>query len=756
MTVRRAAKQAAGRTRAVTTLDRTGIIDRGFLESLEDARGASVALPDGVPADALLEVFESQMISRHLDLAARALRASDRGYYTIGSAGHEGNALVARLTRHTDPAFLHYRSGAFMVERARGLRGSDPVYDTLLSFVASREDPVAGGRHKVWGSAPLWVLPQTSTIASHLPKAVGTAMALSRARRLALDPPVPDDSIVIASFGDASVNHSTACGAFNTARWVAHQGLPLPILFVCEDNRIGISVPTPAGWIERAFRAQPGIAYFRADGCDLVAAWDVCREAVAHCRDRRVPVFLHLDVVRLLAHAGSDVETEYRGIEAVEADEARDPLRATARSVIGAGLIDGEAAAARYEAIRARVAEAAERAAERPRLASAADVVAPLAPYSAGAVAAEAARDDYAEARARAFGGAGRLPEQGPPRHLAVNLNRALHDLMAKYPQMVLFGEDVARKGGVYHVTPDLQARFGAARVFDTLLDEQAILGMAQGAAYMGLLPVPEIQYLAYFHNASDQIRGEACSTQFFSAGQFRNPMVLRIASLGYQKGFGGHFHNDNSIAALRDIPGLAIACPSRGDDAAGMLRTCAALARIDGRVVAFLEPIALYMTRDLHAARDGGWCFPYPPPDEAVPFGEPRVYAPDARDLLVVSYGNGARMSLRAARRLERDHGVRARVLDLRWLAPLNEAAIARHARECGAVLVVDEGRRTGGIGEAIVTALAERVDPLPRTRRVCGVDTYIPLGPAANLVLPAEQDLLDAALALLRVGPT
>src|SRR6185503_5332148 len=129
-------------------------------------------------------------------------------------------------------------------------------------------------------------------------------------------------------------------------------------------------------------------------------------------------------------------------------------------------------------------------------------------------------------------------------------------------------------------------------RVFNTLLDEQSILGLAIGAGQLGLLPVPEIQYLAYLHNAEDQLRGEASSLSFFSQGQFKNPMVVRIAGYAYQKGFGGHFHNDNSIAALRDIPGLIIASPARGDDAAGMLRTCVAAARTSGAVAVFLEPI--------------------------------------------------------------------------------------------------------------------------------------------------------------------
>ena len=149
----------------------------------------------------------------------------------------------------------------------------------------------------------------------------------------------------------------------------------------------------------------------------------------------------------------------------------------------------------------------------------------------------------------------------------------------AAYPELLAFGEDVGRKGGVYGVTRGLSRRFGAGRVFDTLLDEQSILGLGLGAGLSGLLPVPEIQYLAYLHNAEDQLRGEAASLQFFSAGQYRNPMVVRVAGLAYQKGFGGHFHNDNAVGVLRDIPGLVVAVPSRAQDAAAMLRTCLAAA---------------------------------------------------------------------------------------------------------------------------------------------------------------------------------
>src|SRR5690606_39139406 len=161
----------------------------------------------------------------------------------------------------------------------------------------------------------------------------------------------------------------------------------------------------------------------------------------------------------------------------------------------------------------------------------------------------------------------------------------------------------------------------------------------------MGLLPLPEIQYLAYFHNACDQIRGEAASLQFFSNGQYRNPMVMRIASPGYQRGFGGHFHNDNSITALRDIPGLVVGCPSRGDGAATMRRTLLARAEGGGRVCACREPIALYMTRGLHGPGGGGWLTECPAPDVAMELGGERVYGRDATDLVVFTFGNGVPM---------------------------------------------------------------------------------------------------------------
>ncbi|HZU96942.1 MAG TPA: thiamine pyrophosphate-dependent enzyme, partial [Planctomycetota bacterium] len=640
-----------------SAVNRASVVDKAFLDHVERLAGEPVPPPlDGdaaVREGSLLTVrtaralFEAMVQSRHLDFGARDLKAQGAGYYTIGSAGHEVNAVLGELLRLDDWCFLHYRSGGLVVRRAAKLAGQTPLYDTCLSFCASSEDPISGGRHKVWGSLPLRIPPQTSTIASQLPKAVGCAIGLERRRRLGLTPAgEPEDSIVVVSFGDASVNHSVAVTAINAALWTHHQKLPCPVLFVCEDNGIGISVQTPTGWIETQYSSRAGLHYVFADGTDLAASHDAALEAIETCRYERRPVFLHLETVRLLAHAGSDVETEYHTVEEIEREEARDPLLRTAELLVRSGAATAEEVRTIYEDARVRVAGAAREAARRPRLTTAEAVMASLAPSRPEAVM-EVARAVPAN-RAEAWGGQDKLPERGRPRHLAQTINAALFDLLVQHPEALVFGEDVGKKGGVYHVTAGLQKAHGKARVFDTLLDETSILGLAIGAAHAGLLPIPEIQYLAYYHNAEDQIRGEACSLSFFSKGQFKNGLVLRLQGLGYQKGFGGHFHNDDAVAALRDVPGLVLGVPSRPDDAVRMLRTLVAAAKVDGRVSVFLEPIALYMTKDLHDAGDGGWLAPYPAPGEAVPIGEGAVVLEETSpDLVVLTYGNGVYLAL-------------------------------------------------------------------------------------------------------------
>ncbi len=368
-------------------LDELEIILLDAFAGLDVTAAADPELDVVVDADLADRVFDAQLRSRHLDHAARWLRGKGAGFYTIGSSGHEANAWVAAALRPTDPALLHYRSGGFYLARASQVPGHDGVSDVLLGLLASVDEPIAGGRHKVFGHHRLAVIPQTSTIASHLPRALGVAFALGRAPRLGLSTQWPDDSIAVCSFGDASLNHSTAQGALNAAAYTAYQKMHLPLLFVCEDNGWGISVPSPSGWVAASLSSRPSLRYEYADGSDPAAVFETARELAADVRSRRRPAVLHLRTVRFGGHAGTDVEAAYRSAVSLRADHARDPLLATGRLLLALGRATPGSLVERYLSSRVVVRERAAELVGTPILATASEVIAPLAPRHAERVA---------------------------------------------------------------------------------------------------------------------------------------------------------------------------------------------------------------------------------------------------------------------------------------------------------------------------------------------------------------------------------
>ena len=725
-------------------MDRAAIVHKNFL-----TRVAAADLPEGnapsgtLTAPEAVSIFRSGCLSRAMDLKSRAMQKAGQGFYTIGSSGHEGLAAVAAALRPTDMAFLHYRDAAFQIQRGEQVPGQTIARDMMLSFACSSEDPISGGRHKVLGSKALNIPPQTSTIASHLPKAVGAAYSIGAAKRHRPEHAVlPDDAIVYCSFGDASANHSTAQGAFNTAGWTSFQSVPMPLLFCCEDNGIGISTKTPKGWIAANFQNRPGIKYFACDGLDIYDTYATAQEAARYVRERKKPAFLHVRTVRLYGHAGADVATSYLPKAEVEQDEANDPLLHSVRLMQQAGALQPADALKIYQDTMDRVERIGDEAATRPHLETASDVMASLIPPKRACA---PTNGPSATARQAAFGSDLRAMEE--PQIMSRLINWALTDLMLEHGEIVMMGEDVGLKGGVYGVTQKLRQRFGPDRMIDTLLDEQSILGLAIGMAQNGYTPMPEIQFLAYLHNAEDQIRGEAATLSFFSEGQYTNPMVMRIAGLGYQKGFGGHFHNDNSVAVLRDIPGVILACPSNGADAAMMLRESVRLAREEQRVVAFLEPIALYPMRDLHTAKDGGWMQRYPDPSQTIALGEVGVHGA-GQELAIVTFGNGTYLSQQALPAIEAA-GIKTRIIDMRWLSPLPKDALSKAVAGCDNILVVDETRHSGGVAEALMAHFHEVSKA--NLARLTAEDSFIATGPAYAATMPSKDSITAAALNLV-----
>ncbi len=367
-------------------MDQAEALSRNFITRIaardlpQWPRRYSLAEANLAPA-AAIALFRAQVQSRALDLAARRMQARKEGFYTIGSSGHEGMAAVAAAFRPDDMAFLHYRDAGFLLSRMNQAPGQTPIWDFLLAFGASSDDPVSGGRHKVLGSKALHVPPQTSTIASHLPKAVGAAFSVELARR---NPPehrvLADDGIIITSFGDASLNHSTAQGALNTAGWTAYQGTPLPLVFVCEDNGIGISTRTPRDWVAASMQGRVGLEYFTADGLDFAETYAVARQVEDFVRRRRKPAFLHLKTVRLFGHAGSDVEATYLSKQEIAATEAGDPLLRSAAILIEEGVLSPADVIELYESTGAQCEAVSHEVARRPKLENAAQVVASLIP----------------------------------------------------------------------------------------------------------------------------------------------------------------------------------------------------------------------------------------------------------------------------------------------------------------------------------------------------------------------------------------
>ena len=504
-------------------------------------------------------------------------------------------------------------------------------------------------------------------------------------------------------------------------------------------------MPTNEHWIEQNFSNRFGLKYVKTDGLHLIDLMIKSQQVEHDCRINRSPIFLHMKTVRLMGHAGSDVEVGYLPLAEIEATEFNDPLLHSSRILIENNCLSSEEIVRLYESIRHQVNHVFDATTLRPKLESAEDVIESIIANQSSR---KIPKQPSAKVRKDLFGK--EFNRMDKSNHMAKLINYTLSDLMLHYENTLIFGEDVAQKGGVYHVTADLYKQFGARRVFNSPLDETSIIGFGIGFGQNGFIPIPEIQFLAYLHNAEDQLRGEAATLPFFSKGQFTNPMVLRVPGLAYQKGFGGHFHNDNSLTVFRDIPGLILAVPSNGADASRMLRTAVREAYENGRVVVFVEPIALYMRKDLYEPKDGKWVFQYPDLDEEIPLGEFSEYG-NGKTLTIITYGNGLYLSLQAKKEIEKKLKKKIKVIDLHWLSDINIQKLMNAIGTCENVLIVDECRRTGCHGEGLISNLLFESNKHLNIKLHAAEDSFISIGIAATATLPSKESIIKHGLELV-----
>lgn len=774
------------------TTERWQVIDQNFINNISSNNLNNINIYDKNYSKNLLNIINQQdyldlltqqLICRNIDLFARELKQKNLGFYSIASSGHENNIAVSYCSDISDPALLHYRSSAFMLNRAyrynnkQGLE--QEVINQLRSLIASKLEPVSNGRHKVFGNIKLNVPPQTSTIASHLPKAVGLALSINTNKiiknKIKSQLDIKSNNIVICSFGDASYNHSTAQGAINTASILSYQNIPVPILFVCEDNNIGISVKTPDNWIENSISNNKNIFYIKANGLNLLDVLDKSKKAVDYCRLYKKPVFLHINTVRLMGHAGSDIEKSYLSDNEILNNELHDPLLYTAKIGLELNYINNKSILKLFNNIKNNIKDLFKDIINDPKLSNNSEIMSAIISCGSNN------KNKYILKQPRYISQINKnklfkaiVPNWSSElkRNMAQMITLVLAEILAQYKNTVIFGEDVGKKGGVYNITNNLQKAFGRKRVFDTILDETTILGTAIGFAQNNLLPIVEIQFLAYLHNAIDQLRGEAASQSFFSAGRLSNPMIIRIPGFAYQKGFGGHFHNDNSIAALRDIPGIIIATPSNGIDAVNILRVLAKQAYTKARICVFIEPIALYYNKEDNNT--------YPEYDNNnLLLGDIGVTKlnkniKNNNKLIILSYANGHNLAKQSVEILLNKNNINLKsnidLIDIRWLKPLPITNIFNYIinehKEYNNIniLIIDECRQTGSVSEELLSLIYEKLaahkinfkqnkDILNNIKlhRLTADDSFIPLGPAAECVLPSVQSIKDKIITII-----
>jgi 2-oxoisovalerate dehydrogenase E1 component beta subunit len=323
-----------------------------------------------------------------------------------------------------------------------------------------------------------------------------------------------------------------------------------------------------------------------------------------------------------------------------------------------------------------------------------------------------------------------------------------------------MFGEDVADfsghmieekekqlklkgKGGVFLVSKNLQREFGNSRCFNSPLDEVGILGRAAGHCYQGRRPMPEIQFLDYMSPSYQMLKDKIATTYQRSGGLFGMPMVIRTTYGGYKQGAGAFWHSEGNLGTWMNIPGLMIAVPSNAHDAAGLLKTAWAT---DAPVL-FCESVALYNRRDWEGVPMEA---NLPGIDELIPFGVAKTYYEDATDIGIITYGATFQMCRKAAEIL-REKGVQVRIVDLRTVKPIDEAAIIKTAKECGKVLVVTEDRFHGGAA-ATISAIITQGEGLfsleAPVKLLTAIDARVAYGVDGDLACLPNVDKIVAAI--------
>jgi 2-oxoisovalerate dehydrogenase E1 component len=708
---------------------------------------------EGLTRQQLIDAYRVMHTSRRIDDREILLKRQQKIFFQISGAGHEAIGVAASLVLRPgyDWFYPYYRDRALVL----GL-GATP-YEMLLQAVGAADDPSSGGRQMPshWAYKRLNVVTQSSPTGTQILQAVGCAEAgiylrnhpnstqkVSGDYRQFKDVTFQGDEVTYVSLGDGTSSEGEFWEALNTA-----SNKKLPVLFVVEDNGYAISVPvevqTAGGNISRLVSGFPNFHFEEVDGTDPVTSYAAVKRAAEYCRAGKGPAFVHAHVIRPYSHSLSDDERLYRPDVERQRDAARDPISRMQMFLIRENILDEKGINQLEKQVEEELQTAVDRALEAPlpqpdtiyNFVYSPDLdptgptfdVQPAFPQPVDPVAGEAKKPAL-------------------PKTMAELINGTLKDEMKRDERIIIFGEDVADasredylkkklvkgKGGVFKLTSGLQMAFGSDRVFNTPIAEANIVGRATGLATRGLKPVVEIQFFDYIWPAMMQLRDELPVIRWRSNNAFSSPLVVRVAIGGYLTG-GALYHSQCGESIFTHIPGLRVVFPSNALDAAGLLRTAI---RCDDPVL-FLEHKRLY--RETYGRS------PYPGPDYTIPFGKAKIVQPGS-DLTVITYGAVVPRALQAAQRLEREHGVKVELIDLRTLNPFDWDTVAASVTRTNRALVAYEDSLSWGYGAEIAARIADQLfEHLDApVRRVAATDTFVAYQPILeDAILPQAEDL-------------
>ncbi|HVZ38536.1 MAG TPA: thiamine pyrophosphate-dependent enzyme [Candidatus Kapabacteria bacterium] len=628
------------------------------------------------------------LVSRALDRTEEQ-RLVPGGFvtYQFSSRGHDlAQILLGLAMQHPhDAAGLYYRSRPFVL--TQGLTPEEALRSTMGRSGGVSEGRDIGVVHNLPSRGGATVLPTSGDVGAQYTPASGWAQAI-RYRAEVLRQNDWNGAIAAALGGDGSC----ATNGFWAALNIVTTG-KLPFLFFIEDNGYGISVPsrfqTPGASIAENLASFKNLHIASGTGTDPLTTSALIGDAVARVRSGEGPVLLHLNVPRLSGHSFVDTQA-YKPADLLERERADDPLPKVRDFMISQEILTAEEWAALEAEANAEVEAAAERAlaAPHPDPGHARDNVFYEAgsPQRVGGMMPEIGE----EAVAATLRGSHEPNQSGPRMNLVDAVRQTLNEELARNNRMLVFGEDVGLKGGVHGATIDMQSRFGEARVFDTSLSEEGIIGRSVGMAMAGLVPVPEIQFRKYADPAHEQIND--CGTmRWRTAGTFAAPMVVRIP-VGFGKKTGDPWHSVSGEAIYAHLIGWRIAYPSNAADAVGLLRTA-----LRGN-----DPTFFFEHRGLLDTKEGRR--PYPGGDFMIPFGVANVVK-EGTDVTIVTWGETVHRALEAASMTSAS----VEVLDLRTVVPWDREAVLRSVRKTNRCIVVHEDNWTCGFGAEITATITQ-----------------------------------------------